>query len=119
MAADPQVSRDSTAEHVGTTAEQVSDLFDALDVSKAVDTGEFRLFLDHLPIAIVISKSLRGEQRIVFANKAYEAITGQPLAEVVGRRWAALDALTLEDEPHRRFSEVIVAGEDFAGTFRR
>jgi PAS domain S-box-containing protein len=101
------------------TAEQVSDLFDALDVSKAIDTGEFRLFLDHLPIAIVISKLIKGEQCIVFANKAYESITGQPVGQIVGRRWRVLDSFTLEDDANRRFSDLILAEEDFAGTFRR
>jgi PAS domain-containing protein len=110
----------ATPEQTGqSTSEQVSDLFDALDVTKAIDTGEFRIFLDHLPIAIVISKAIEGEQRIVFANHAYATITGQPVEEVVGRRWHALDLFTLEDEPHTPLSRTLTAGEDFCGTFRR
>jgi PAS domain-containing protein len=61
------------------TEQQVNDLFDSLE---AVETEEFRLFLDHIPIAIVISKLVGGDQRIVYANKAYEALTGQACADI-------------------------------------
>jgi PAS domain S-box-containing protein len=106
-------------EHTRTSAAaDVNELFDALDVTKAIDTGEFRLFLDHLPIAIVISKAINGEQRIVFANKAFEAIAGRAPNGVVGRRWTALDSFSLEDEPHRPFSQVLTDSEDLAATFR-
>jgi PAS domain-containing protein len=53
------------------TEQQVNDLFDSVELTQAVETEEFRVFLDHIPIAIVISKLVRGDQRIVYANKAY------------------------------------------------
>ena len=70
--------------------QQVNDLFDSLELSQAIETEEFRVFLDHIPIAIVISKLVRGDQRIVYANKAYEALTGQTRAEIRGRGWSIL-----------------------------
>src|ERR1041385_7440546 len=110
----------ATSDHASRqSSDQVSDLFDALDVTKAIDTGEFRIFLDHIPIAIIISKGIEGVQRIGFVNKAYDASIGQPGAEIIARRWSTLDGFTLEDTLHRPFSEMISAGEDFTGTFRR
>lgn len=47
-------------------AEQVNDLFDSIDLSRAVNTHEFKRFLDHIGIAIVISKFIRGDQRICY-----------------------------------------------------
>jgi PAS domain S-box-containing protein len=96
---------------------QVNDLFDSLE-SEALDTEDFKLFLDHLPITIVISKVLGGEQRIVFANKACESLTGQPVADIIGRGWAVLDSFLLEDAPHLPFSRALSESEDFLGTFR-
>jgi PAS domain S-box-containing protein len=100
------------------TSQQINDLFDSLELAKAIDTEEFKLFLDHVPIAIVISKFIRGDQRIVFANKAYEDLTGQALADIRGRGWSILASFVTEDEPHLTFSQALPEGEDFVGTFR-
>jgi PAS domain S-box-containing protein len=99
--------------------QQVNDLFDSLELTQAIETEEFRVFLDHIPIAIVISKFLRGDERIVYANKAYEALTGQSCNEVRGKSWSILDSFILEDEPHLAFSEALPNCDDFVGTFKR
>ena len=101
------------------TEQQVNDLFDSLELTQAIDTEEFRVFLDHIPIPIIISKLMRGDQRIVYANAAYEALTGQTRAEIRGRGWSVLASFTLEDEPHLAFSDALAAGDDFMGTFKR
>lgn len=99
-------------------SEQVSDLFDSPEFAKAVETEEFKLFLDHLPIAIVISKLLRGEQRIIFANKAYEQMTGQQFAKIRGQGWSILDAFKGEDDPKVTMEQALLKWEDYLGTFR-
>ena len=88
------------------------------ELAKAIETEDFELFLDHLPIAIVISKLLRGEQRIVFANKTYEGITGQALADIRGRGWSILNAFRGEDDPQLAMDQALQTWEDFLGTFR-
>jgi PAS domain S-box-containing protein len=101
------------------TAKQVNDLFDSLELTTAVETEEFRLFLEHIPIAIVISKHISGDQRIVFANKTYEELMGQRLAEIKGRGWSILQSFKREEEPHLALSDVVPEGEDFLGCFLR
>src|ERR1700726_1718312 len=81
-------------------SQQVNDLLDSPEFAMAVETEEFKVFLDHLPIAIVISKLLGGDQRIVFANKAYAQMTGQKVADIRGRGWSILDAFIGEDDPN-------------------
>lgn len=103
----------------GATEQRVNDLFDSLELSQAIDTEEFRLFLDHIPIAIVVSKLVQDDQRVVYANKAYEALTGQSCAEIVGRGWSILNSFVLEDEPRHRFGDLAEKGDDFVGTFKR
>jgi PAS domain S-box-containing protein len=101
------------------TERQVNELFDSLELTQAVETEEFRLFLDHIPIAIAISKLRGGDHRIVYANKAYEALTGQACADIRGRGWSVLDSFKLEDEPHLAFADALAKGDDFVGTFKR
>ena len=101
------------------TEQQVNELFESLELTQAIETEEFRVFLDQIPIAIVISRLVRGAQRIVYANKAYETLTGQASADIRGKGWSILDSFRLEDEPHLTFSEALPSSEDFAGTFKR
>jgi PAS domain S-box-containing protein len=101
------------------TEQRVNDLFDSLELTQAVETEEFRLFLDHIPIAIIISKLVGGDQRIVYANKAYEALTGQACADIRGRGWSVLNSFSLEDEPHLLFGDALPKRDDFVGTFKR
>jgi PAS domain S-box-containing protein len=100
-------------------SQQVNDLFDALDITEAINSHEFRLFLDRLPIAVVISKIIGGDQRIVFANKSYEALTGQTASEIQGRGWSVLESFTLEGQPDVTFTKSLLNCDDFIGTFQR
>lgn len=100
------------------TAQQVNDLFDSPELTRAIETEEFRALLDHLPIAIVISKLIRGDQRIVYANKAYETLTGVAFADIRGRGWSILEAFKGEDDPNITMAQALSKWEDFLGTFR-
>jgi PAS domain S-box-containing protein len=100
-------------------AKQVNDLFDSLDLTTAVESEEFRLFLEHVPIAIVISKHIGGDQRIVFANKTYEELMGQRLADFKGRGWSILQSFKREEDPHLALSDVVSKSEDFLVCFLR
>lgn len=109
----------TSAEHESLpAAQQVNDLFDSTELAKAVETEEFKLFLDHLPIAIVVSKLLGGDQRIVFANKAYKELTGQSCADVIGRDWAILSTFQGEDDPKNTMDQALLKGDDYLGTFQ-
>src|SRR5579871_3281438 len=101
------------------TGREVNELFDSLDLTQAIESEEFRVFLDHIPIAIVVSRLTGSSQRIVYANRAFEALSGQAVAEIRGKGWSALDSFLLEDEPHLAFSAVLSQSDDFLGTFRR
>lgn len=101
------------------TEQQVNDLFDSPELTQAIESEEFKVFLDHIPIAIIVSKLMGGEPRIVYVNEACEALMGQTCSEIRGRSWSVLDSFHLEDEPHSAFSDVLPTGDDFIGTFKR
>lgn len=101
------------------TARQINDLFDSVELSKAVETEEFRHFLDHVPIAIVVSKFFRGDQRICYANKAFETLTGHSIKDCAGRGWSILAGFKSEDDSLVTLQQAMVRGaEEFLGTFR-
>jgi PAS domain S-box-containing protein len=83
-----------------------------------VDLDEFKHFLDHLPVAVIISKIIRGEPRIVYANAAFEALTGRPIEEVRGKTWSILDVFRHEDTPEIALGEALLSDNDCVGTFQ-
>jgi PAS domain S-box-containing protein len=87
-------------------------------MAKAVESDEFKRFLDHVPIAIVISWRVEDRQRIVYANLTFEALTGQSIADIDGKSWSILDTFTHEDDPALTLGQALATGEDFLGTFR-
>jgi len=101
------------------TPPQVNELFESLELATAVDVEDLQSFLDHLPVAIVVSKAVGGGERIVYANKAYEDLTGEAVADIRRHGWAHLKSFSLEDESHLPLSEALLKGEDFLGTFKR
>jgi PAS domain S-box-containing protein len=101
------------------TPEQVDNLLTSPELAKAVENDEFKRFLDHVPIAMVISWQVGNRQRIVYANLAFESLSAQPLAEIEGKSWSILDTFTHEDDPKLTLGQAVLAGEDFLGTFRR
>jgi PAS domain S-box-containing protein len=111
----PEESPESTAQQ-----EQVTDLFNSVELNHAMGTEEFKRFLDLFPIAVIISKDAAVDQRIVYVNKAAEGLTGKTSAEFVGRNWSLLadykDETDLQVTLSQRLAE---AGEEYHGTFQR
>ncbi len=99
-------------------AEQVGELLTSPEMAKAVESDEFKRFLDHVPIAIVISWRVEDQQRIVYANHAFEMLTGQSIAEIDGKPWSILDTFVHEDDATLTLGNAVTTGEDFLGTFR-
>lgn len=108
------------ADLASTTAgpEQVGELLSSPEMAKAVESEEFKRLLDHVPIAIVISRGAGEEQRIVYANLAFEALTGRTLAKIEGKSWSVLDFFVSEDDPALALGQAVSEGEDFIGIFR-
>jgi PAS domain S-box-containing protein len=111
-------SAEEPVEQFESRSQQVNDLFDSSELAQAIEVGEFRHFLDHVPIAIVISKLLRGDQSIIYANKACEGLFGQAVENLRGRGWSVFNGLKHEDDPQLTVGEAILKGDDFIGRFQ-
>jgi PAS domain S-box-containing protein len=111
-------SEQPDADQSETAAQQINDLFDSAELSKAIETEEFKQFLDYIPIAIVVSKFFRGDQRICYANRAFETLSGQNVKDCTGKGWSILAGF--KDEADSKItleSALLKGGEEFLGTF--
>jgi PAS domain S-box-containing protein len=86
--------------------------------SEAIESENFKAFLDHIPVAVVIAQIRGNRERIIFANIEFERISGHAPAEVEGQSWALLDAHLEEDRPQRSLGQAVLESEEFLGTFR-
>lgn len=97
---------------------EVEQLLASPELAKAVEHEEFKTFLDHLPIAVAVSRLSGERQRIVYANAAFAKLAGRSATEVEGKDWSILDRLRQEDDPGAPLGQVAADGEDFLGVFR-
>lgn len=97
---------------------QPGDLFDSWELLNEVDFEEFKHFLDHLPIAVIISKLCEGSQRIVYANAAFEVLTGYSFSDVRGKDWSIFKAFCHEDDPQLTLDQALPSSDDCVGTFQ-
>jgi two-component sensor histidine kinase len=101
-----------------TATKQVDELLASPEFAQALESDHFKRFLDHVPIAIVVSKLVGNRQRIVYANLAFERLSGKTFGNIEASEWSVLDALRQEANPELGLGEAVLGGEDFLGTFR-
>jgi PAS domain S-box-containing protein len=98
-------------------AEQIETLLATPDLADALESEQFKRFLDQVPIAIVIS-DMKGRERIVYANLEFEKLSGLTAAEVVGKPWSVLHGRGDSESTERQLGAAIVDSGDFVGTFK-
>jgi PAS domain S-box-containing protein len=99
------------------TAGQVESLLATPDLAGALDSDQFRRFLDQVPIAIIVSE-VKDAEGIVYANPEFERLSGLVAAQLSGKTWMALVGEEQDSATPRRLGEAIPKGNDFIGTFR-
>jgi two-component sensor histidine kinase len=65
-------------------AKQVDKLLSSAELAKALESERFKHFLDNIPVAIVVAKITADGERIVYANLAFEGLSEQTAAWVIG-----------------------------------
>jgi len=97
----------------------VEEMLSSPEFARAIEGDEFRQILDHVPIAIVVSRQSGNQQRICYANVVFQTLLQASWPELEGKTWLLLDTFVHEDQPNLRLGRAIAEGEDFIGTFRR
>ena len=94
----------------------VGQLLETPALAEALESEQFRQFLDQVPVAIAVSK-LETAERIVYINDAFERLTGEGSRRLVGGHWDGLAGRQNALENPRALSEVLVEERDYVGAF--
>jgi PAS domain S-box-containing protein len=111
-----QVEVDYEMGQNGDNPDRIETLMTTPDLADALDSQQFRRFLDQVPIALIVSEIREGEH-IVYANPEFEHLSGQPAAELVGSDWEILRGQLEGPDPQRTLGHAITGSSDFLGTF--
>ena len=101
----------------GGKTEQVETLLATPDLASALESEQFRRFLDQIPIAIVVAE-MKGSERIVYANPEFEKLSGQIASGMVGKPWSAVQGRNAADSGTSELGAAIIESSDFVGTFK-
>lgn len=95
----------------------MDDLLATPDLADALESEQFKRFLDQIPIAIIVSE-LKGTERIVYVNPEFEKLCRQTAAEVSGKPWSILDKHCDEEDLGCGLGAAVVESSDYVGVFR-
>lgn len=87
------------------------------DLAVALESDQFKQFLDHVPVAIAVA-DLSGVERIVYANNEFERVSGVGAGHFVGGGWASLPGTPLEEPATPALADAIVEARDYLGGFQ-
>ena len=96
---------------------EVEQILETPGLADALESDQFKQFLDHVPIAISVSQ-VAGEERVIYANLEFERICGLPASDVVNWGWEAIEAEANGDESAIALSEAITTQQEYLGSFR-
>lgn len=99
-------------------SDSVDQLLGSSRLALAIGNEKYKHLLDHVPVAVAVSRGNGDAQRIAYVNKAFEDLLSLPHADVEGQNWTCLDGYLHEDRPAQTLGEAIRDGEDFVGVFR-
>lgn len=91
-------------------------ILDTADLATALDSDNFKQFLDRLPIAIAVS-SLKTTERVVYANQEFERLSGLGASSILGGSWDRLPANAAASPAKGSLDQAIVEGRDYLGAF--
>jgi len=95
----------------------VEGLLDTPDLAQALESGQFKQFLDHMPVAIAVSE-LRSPECVVYANLEFERLSGMRSAEIVGQGWDRLPGRSHAEGDPRRLGEAVAGEQEYVGIFQ-
>jgi PAS domain S-box-containing protein len=98
-------------------ADRVEELMTTPDLAGALESEQFRRFLDQIPIAIIVAQ-MKCDEHIVYANPEFEKLTGQSSAAVEGKPWSVLQGEGIGKNPDLKLGYALTNESEYVGTFR-
>jgi two-component sensor histidine kinase len=97
-------------------AKGVEQLLNTPELAAALESDRFKQFLDHLPIAIAVSE-LNPAERIVYANVAFQRLTGEADVKIIEGLWDRLPGEATPPQETRALGRAVVEEHDYLGSF--
>jgi PAS domain S-box-containing protein len=98
-------------------ADQVEELMTAPDLAGALESEQFRRFLDQIPIAIIVAQ-MKSDEHIIYANPEFEKLTGQSSAALEGKPWSVLQGEEIGKNLDVKLGHALTNESEYVGTFR-
>jgi two-component sensor histidine kinase len=98
--------------------QQVDQILGSSKLAAAIENDRYKHLLDHVPVAVAVSRGSARDQQVVYINRCFETLMSMAPADVEGQGWTCLDGFLNEDNPGQTLGEAIRDGEDFIGVFR-
>lgn len=99
-------------------SQQLDQILGSPKLAQAIENDRYKHLLDHVPVALAISRGSRSEQQIVYVNKAFESLMSMAATDVESQQWTCLDGFLNEDDQSQTLGVAIRDAEDFIGVFR-
>lgn len=98
--------------------EQLGELLAAPNLAGALESEQFRRFLDQIPIAIVVSE-MSQQERVVYANPEFEKLSEVPASKIEGQPWNVLPGQGdgKNTDGSQMLGVAVVEATDCVGTF--
>ena len=87
------------------------------DLANVLESDQFKRFFDQIPMAIVVAV-LKSPERIVYANPAFEQLSGQTIAEVIDKPWESVRGQSRDPQKVCSLAAAVTGSADFVGTFQ-
>src|ERR1700761_2286722 len=100
------------------SSQQVDQILASSKLASAIENDRYKHLLDHVPVAVAISRGSRDRQGIVYVNRAFEELMERGPADVEGQSWTCLDGFIHDEADRTTLGEAIRDGEEFVGVFR-
>ncbi len=81
------------------------------------ESDRFERYFEQFPLAVVVS-AMASPEHVIYANPAFEALSGQKLAEIEGQPWSSLRGLSHSVDPTLTLADAVLASSDLIGTFQ-
>ena len=94
----------------------VGQLLDTPDLAVALESDQFKQFLDQVPVAIAVAE-LSPDDRVVYVNLEFERLSGQARAEILGGPWDRLAGGGVAPNEARELGRAISEDRDYLGAF--
>lgn len=98
-------------------ADRVEAMMESADLATALGSDRFKQFLDHVPVAVAVSE-LHPSEIVTYANLEFARLTGQDVADIVGKSWRHLPGLAAAADDDRLLRDAVKDDSEYIGEFR-